>query len=165
MSENIPPRRGPSLLRPLSLAAAGIAVLAVAVWLGRGNEAGVAVSSAPPMATLAKVDPAPAPVAASAAPPAAVIPARPVAPLPAPVTTPSFDIVRVSPTGETVVAGRAEPGAKVDIIDNGKSIGQVNADKSGQFVFLPTAPLPAGGQELSLSASGKDGTQTAATAS
>ncbi|MBN9509441.1 MAG: LysM peptidoglycan-binding domain-containing protein [Alphaproteobacteria bacterium] len=63
---------------------------------------------------------------------------------------PSFDIVRVTPRGETVVAGRARPNTEVALLDNGRPIAHAQADPSGQFVLLPDKPLPAGGQELSL---------------
>ena len=63
---------------------------------------------------------------------------------------PSFDIVRVTPRGETVVAGRASPNTQVALLDNGRPIAHAQADPSGQFVLLPDKPLPAGGQELSL---------------
>jgi nucleoid-associated protein YgaU len=63
---------------------------------------------------------------------------------------PSFDIVRVTPHGETVVAGRASPNTEVALLDNGRPIAHAQADPSGQFVLLPDKPLPAGGQELSL---------------
>src|SRR4051812_37006545 len=32
---------------------------------------------------------------------------------------PSFDVVRVEPTGETVIAGRGVPGATIDMLRNG----------------------------------------------
>jgi nucleoid-associated protein YgaU len=63
---------------------------------------------------------------------------------------PSFDIVRVTPRGETVIAGRASPNAEVALLDNGRPIARTQADPSGQFVLLPDKPLPPGGQELSL---------------
>lgn len=63
---------------------------------------------------------------------------------------PSFDVVRVAPTGDTVIAGRAEPNAEVTILDNGKPLGTVTADERGEWVFLPDAPLPPGSRELSL---------------
>ena len=34
-----------------------------------------------------------------------------------------FDVVRVNPRGDAVIAGRAEPGAKVTILDGGRPIG------------------------------------------
>src|SRR5215469_12050195 len=47
---------------------------------------------------------------------------------PAPIP-PSFDVVKVSPAGTAVIAGRAEPGAKVVIRDGEKAIGEVTADR------------------------------------
>jgi nucleoid-associated protein YgaU len=76
-------------------------------------------------------------------------------PAPAPVVaaalTPSFDIVRVSPRGEAVLAGRSAPGAKVVVSDNGHPIAEATSDSEGQWVALPAASLPAGGQQLALS--------------
>jgi nucleoid-associated protein YgaU len=65
---------------------------------------------------------------------------------------PSFDIVRISPQGNAVVAGRAAPNADVTLLDNGRAIAHVQADQSGQFVVLPDKPLQAGGQQLTLAA-------------
>jgi nucleoid-associated protein YgaU len=70
---------------------------------------------------------------------------------------PSFDVVRVEPGGETVLAGRAEPNAEVTILDNGEPLGTVTADERGEWVFLPDAPLPPGSRELSLEAEDKNG--------
>ena len=70
---------------------------------------------------------------------------------------PSFDIVRVTPEGDAVVAGRAPPGSRVTVTSNGKEIGQTTADSAGQFVLLPRVPLAPGGQELSLSAQAAHG--------
>ena len=63
---------------------------------------------------------------------------------------PSFDIVRVSPKGDTVIAGRAAPGAQVEIFDGNTQIGEVLADKRGEWVFLPSLPLSPGNRSLSL---------------
>ncbi|MDH3231543.1 MAG: LysM peptidoglycan-binding domain-containing protein [Alphaproteobacteria bacterium] len=65
---------------------------------------------------------------------------------------PSFDIVRVMPSGETVVAGRAPPGAVVTVYDGGRPIGEVQADSRGEWVLVPDVPLPPGSRELSVSA-------------
>ena len=72
-------------------------------------------------------------------------------------TSPSFDIVTVSPDGETVLAGRAEPGATVTIRVNGDTIGSVLADNNGEWVFVPQAPLSEGARELELVATNKSG--------
>ncbi len=63
---------------------------------------------------------------------------------------PTFDVVRVGPKGDTVIAGRAEPGSTVVILDNGKPIGKVVADGRGEWAFVPEKPLSAGNRKLSL---------------
>ena len=70
---------------------------------------------------------------------------------------PSFDIVRVAPSGQTVIAGRAAPGENVTLSDNGAQIGQARADARGEFVFVPQTPLAPGGRELTLASRGADG--------
>ena len=60
--------------------------------------------------------------------------AQPPAPIP-----PSFDVVKVGPTGTAVIAGRAEPGAKVIVRDGDKAIGEVTADRRGEWVLIPDA--------------------------
>jgi len=70
--------------------------------------------------------------------------------LPTGPVSPSFDVVRINPKGDTVMAGRATPGSKVRILDHGKVIGEVTADKRGEWVFVPETPLPAGTSELTL---------------
>jgi nucleoid-associated protein YgaU len=94
--------------------------------------------------------PSPPPPMAGAPPPAA-----PTAP--ATAATPSFDIVRVNPQGEAVIAGRAAPGAEVTVQDGDKVLGKVTADKRGEWVLVPVEPLSPGEHQLSLTARGKDG--------
>lgn len=65
---------------------------------------------------------------------------------------PSFDVVRVSPEGNAVIAGRAEPGSQVVVHDGERKLGEVRADRNGEFVLVPDAKLPAGGRQLTLSA-------------
>ncbi|MCH7937580.1 MAG: LysM peptidoglycan-binding domain-containing protein [Proteobacteria bacterium] len=69
---------------------------------------------------------------------------------PAGTGRPSFDVVRVEPGGDAVMAGRAQPGSTVVIMADGKPIGEVTADERGEWVFVPTAPLKPGSRELSL---------------
>lgn len=80
-----------------------------------------------------------------APPPEPAKPPEPPAPPP-----PRFDVVRVTPQGEAVIAGRAEPGSTVTVMDGGRALGSTQADSRGEWVFLPTEPLPAGTRELSL---------------
>ncbi|RVU34707.1 LysM peptidoglycan-binding domain-containing protein [Hwanghaeella grinnelliae] len=70
---------------------------------------------------------------------------------------PSFDVVRLSQQGDSVMAGRAKPGSTVEILAGDKAIGTVTADERGEWVFLPTEPLPPGNHELSLRAKGAEG--------
>jgi len=70
---------------------------------------------------------------------------------------PAFDIARVEAGGDAVIAGRAAPGATVDLMRNGERLDRAVADASGQFVMVPPH-LPAGNYELSLSAKLADGT-------
>jgi nucleoid-associated protein YgaU len=80
----------------------------------------------------------------SAAPPQAGSPG-PTAPAGG-AKPPEFDIVRVTPSGETVVAGRAPGAARVELLDQGRVIGSEKVDQNGQFVLLP--PSLSGGDHL-----------------
>ena len=70
---------------------------------------------------------------------------------------PSFDVVRVAPDGQTVIAGRAEPGAQVSLMDRDQVIETVTADRRGEFVIIPDAPLAPGSRELGLVAKSGEG--------
>lgn len=126
--------------RPLFIAFTGFVVIAIAIamsfWTLRRDEV-VPL----PATTTAPAPSAPAPAAEGNA-------------------LPSFDIVRINPQGETVIAGRAMPRAEVTILDGGKEIGRVIADNRGEWVFVPDQPLPPGSRELSLKAVNPDGTTT-----
>jgi nucleoid-associated protein YgaU len=69
-----------------------------------------------------------------------------------PGAAPSFDIVRIEPGGRAVMAGRAAPGAEVEIRSGDRTVDRVRADRRGEWVALPPEPLAAGVQELSLAA-------------
>jgi nucleoid-associated protein YgaU len=70
---------------------------------------------------------------------------------------PSFDVVRVNPNGDTVVAGRAEKNAEVTLMDNGQAIGTATADGNGQWVLLPNSAMAAGQHSLTLRAQTENG--------
>lgn len=74
---------------------------------------------------------------------------------------PEFDVVRINPHGDSVIAGRAAPGAEVRIFDGDKLAGSVIADKRGEWVYLPTEPLRPGNRELRLLAKNLDGAEVA----
>ena len=109
---------------------AAVAIIAVAgltAWEWRGRSVAVSPPATPPQA-------------------AASVPGAP-----------SFDVVRVNPQGEAVIAGRAAPGAEVTVLDGDREIGRVTADRNGEWVLVPKEPLPPGSHQLTLSARGKDG--------
>ena len=133
----------------LLIVGAGVVVVTAAITLNyvlwqeeveSGPQAEQAAPSKPPQV---------AAVASSAAPAA---PAAPAKPREAPVDygPPSFDVVRIDPKGDTVMAGRARPGSTVVIMDGDKIIGRVTADDRGEWVFVPDKPLAPGSRRLSL---------------
>ena len=62
-----------------------------------------------------------------------------------------FDTFRLSATGPTVIAGRGEPDCVITVLDGGQAIGEVKADRRGEWVLVRDEPLPPGSRELSLS--------------
>jgi len=95
-----------------------------------------------------------APVAASAPAPAPA-PEQPAAKAPS-LTPPSFDIVRVEPTGEMVIGGRGEPGAEMTLLSDGKPFDAAKVGSNGQFAMVPK-PLSPGPHNLTLSMKMADG--------
>ena len=75
----------------------------------------------------------------------------------APAATPSFDVVRVEPGGDAVMAGRAEPGSNVTITSNGETFGTATSDARGEWTFVSKEPLEPGDHEISILAETQDG--------
>ncbi len=132
---NVSPPGRAAPLRLVLAALAGLAAIGAAVLISMHDWA----------------DTAPPPASARAAVPGAA------APTPA---RPRFDVVRVNPRGDAVIAGHAPSGAEVRIEEGGREIGRAEADQEGEWVFVPTAPLPSGGRVLSLVARAPDGRET-----
>lgn len=116
--------------RYAALLAAGLGAVAAAFWFRPGPDpapsSGTVVAAAPPPAS-------------HAAPGLAA-------------TVPSFDVVRVSPDGSAVIAGRASPGAQVVVRSGKQEIGRALADDRGEWVLVPDNPLPPGAHEITLAA-------------
>ncbi len=70
---------------------------------------------------------------------------------------PEFDIVRIDRSGNAVIAGRAEPGAAVTVLDADQELGTVVADSRGEWVLVPEEPIKPGSAELGLSSELEDG--------
>ena len=76
-----------------------------------------------------------------------------------PSVKPSFDIVRVNPQGNAVIAGRAAPNSLITVRRGNKVVGTVKADKRGEWVLLPENALSGGAHELTVMATDPDGTE------
>ena len=147
------------------LGAAAAAVVAVLLgvlywsWSGR--------TEAPQNATPAQTaqnpaEPQPAPGQPNPSQQAA---AKPGAPSEAPAApakdapiVPSFDLVRVEPDGESVIAGRAAPGATIELLRGDQVHARAAADASGLFAIVPP-PLPPGSHQVALQSIAPDGTR------
>jgi hypothetical protein len=134
------------LIRPLTISAIGVVIVASAIGLNymlweeeveKGAPPDKVARGEPPKAT------APKPQVTAPSPEKSTSPK-------AETQAPSFDVVRINPKGDTVMAGRAEPGNIVIIMDGDKEIGRVTADQRGEWVFIPEIPLPPGSHRLSL---------------
>jgi nucleoid-associated protein YgaU len=129
------------------------------------SEAATVVPAAPPPQAVGAASSLVAlPTANQGSPPD---PSRAIADLP-PVPHPvaSFDVVRVNPQGNAVIAGRAAPNTEVVAFDGDTVIGRATADQRGEWVILPGAPLPPGPHTLRLAApvTGDQSTNAAADA-
>jgi hypothetical protein len=71
---------------------------------------------------------------------------------------PSFDIVRIEPGGDAVIAGRSVPGVTVQLLRDGVLRDKATTDASGHFVMVPPR-FPPGHHELTLVAMQPDGKQ------
>ncbi|MFO1148910.1 MAG: LysM peptidoglycan-binding domain-containing protein [Alsobacter sp.] len=94
-------------------------------------------------------EPAPAPAQVAKATPEELPKAAPQPEAPPAIDPPTFDVVRVTPTGDLVVAGRASAGSQVELLRNGDLHDKVKADPAGQFAMVPPS-LPPGAHDLSL---------------
>jgi nucleoid-associated protein YgaU len=87
---------------------------------------------------------------------------KPTAQRAQPATTtsrPTFDVVRAEPTGDLVMAGRAEPGWSVTVQSNGQVLGSAVADQQGEWVITPDAAVKKGEHSLELKSQSPNGQQ------
>ncbi|WP_274629443.1 LysM peptidoglycan-binding domain-containing protein [Arvimicrobium flavum] len=92
---------------------------------------------------IAAIDPN-KPIAEDAAP-------QPVAPADgSPV--PTFDLVRVEADGSMVIAGKAAPKARVELLTAGDAIGEGRAGEGGDFVIVLDKPLAPGDYQITIRA-------------
>lgn len=70
---------------------------------------------------------------------------------------PRFDVLRVEPDGSTVIAGKAEPGLTLQIVNGDTVIASTTVGPSGDFAAVLDTPLDAGDYQLKLRIVGADG--------
>jgi nucleoid-associated protein YgaU len=133
-------------------AAVAAAFVALAVREQYGGPAGVSAEGDAAVAALPEAG-----VEAGAPGPDAVAEPAPEADAAEAATAPSFDIVRVSPEGAALVAGRAAPGARVTVRAGETEVAEVEADAGGEFVAIFRAPAAEAPQALSLESEGTTG--------
>lgn len=106
--------------------------------------------------TQARIPAAPgADTTAPAAP--AVTPPSAAAPAPAAgVVAPTFDIVRVERDGSVVIAGKAAPDSKVEIIHGSIVLGEAKAGPTGEFAVVLDDPLKPGDYQIVLRSTAPD---------
>ena len=169
-------RRGLQVIVGIVTIAVLIVLAAYDASIGRNTVSTAAVSPpttvtapaeapAPPPETALSTPP---PMSSSATPPAttdtqlSALPSAqpPVATPPTPPAAPSFDVVRVEPSGDTVIAGEAAPNSKVEILDGNTTIASVDTDGTGEFALPLDKPLAPGTHDLALKATNKDATVT-----
>ncbi len=97
-----------------------------------GSQQNADRAAAPTVQALQEASRAPGSLPAAGAPPSPVPNGK----------TPSFDVVRVEPQGDAVVAGKGAPNAKVALLSGGKVVGEATSDAAGQFVILPERLAP-----------------------
>jgi nucleoid-associated protein YgaU len=144
------------------LGAAAAAVVAVLLgvlywtWSGKPETSQNAVPAQTAQPSAPPAQPAPGQQQAAAMPPASSE-APPAQAKEAPVV-PSFDVVRVEPDGESVIAGRAAPGATIELLRGDQVHARAAADASGLFAIVPP-PLPPGSHQVVLQSIAPDGTR------
>jgi nucleoid-associated protein YgaU len=70
---------------------------------------------------------------------------------------PGFDVLRVEPDGSTVIAGRAQPNTKLEIVNGETVVGTADVGATGDFAAIFDKPLPAGDYQLTLRSVGENG--------
>ncbi len=68
------------------------------------------------------------------------------------IEPPTFDIVRVEPNGSMVIAGKAAPNARVEIINGATVLGTTTSGPSGDFAAVLEEPLAPGDYQIVLRA-------------
>ncbi|UVF18162.1 LysM peptidoglycan-binding domain-containing protein [Microvirga terrae] len=138
-------------------AAAVVAVLLGVLYWSWSGKPEASQNAAPAQTAQTPTPGAPGPGQQAAAKPAASSEAPAAKPKDTPIA-PSFDLVRVEPDGESVIAGRAAPGATIELLRGDQVHARAAADASGLFAIVPP-PLPPGSHLVALQSIAPDGTR------
>lgn len=138
-------------------AAAVVAVLLGVLYWSWSGKPETSQNTAPAQTAQPSAPSQAAPGQQAAAKPATPSEAPPAQSKDAPLV-PSFDLVRVEPDGESVIAGRAAPGATIELLRGEQVHARAAADASGLFAIVPP-PLPPGSHQVALQSIAPDGTR------
>ena len=62
----------------------------------------------------------------------------------------TFDVIRITPQGDAVMAGKTETNIKISIFDSDEKLASVFSDPNGEWVWVSTSPLKKGIKKLFL---------------
>ena len=63
---------------------------------------------------------------------------------------PTFDIVRISKTGDIVIAGKSEPNETIELLDGEEIIAEVISDENGEWIWVSELPIRSGIKKFKL---------------
>ena len=69
----------------------------------------------------------------------------------------TFDIIRVSPDGDTVMAGQSEPNVHIYLYENKKEVSSFYADPNGEWIWISDYPLTQGIKVFSIKFTDREG--------
>ena len=76
------------------------------------------------------------------------------------IIIPKVDILKVSPDGSYIIAGKGKPNSTISILEKGNKIESVDADESGSWVIVSKDNLESGDNLLIINQDNIDGTST-----
>ncbi|HWU18465.1 MAG TPA: hypothetical protein VN155_12355, partial [Devosia sp.] len=125
---------------------------------GKMADAGILSRPATAVATPDQTGLAEPPAATPEPTPATAAPeVTPPAEAPSDLVSATFGLLRAEPDGSVVIAGSGTPGSEVEVFADGELLGKTTVEPSGDWVFVPDAPIPPGGTEITLGEVGKQG--------
>ncbi len=71
-------------------------------------------------------------------------------PSPSVIAPPTFDIVRVEPDGNAVLAGLSAPGDQIEVMSGNQVLARANANSAGEWALVLDEPLPVGGHQIAV---------------